>query len=71
MNTVQNQGQYLVEFNGSDYVVLMGIQVVAAFATIDEAFAAKRRFQERPHVSDVDKTPPAMRMAKAQYYSNY
>ncbi|WP_040727576.1 hypothetical protein [Thiomicrorhabdus sp. Kp2] len=59
---------YLVEFNGSDYVVLFGVRVVAAFANSEEAFDAKRSFEDRPVLSDYDKTPPAMRAAKANYY---
>lgn len=59
---------YLVEFNGTDYVVLFGARVIAAFANSEKAFEAKRSFEHRPISSDFDKTPPAMRAAKAVYY---
>lgn len=64
MNTLN----YVVEFNGYDYVVLLGVRVVAAFGSMDEAFAAKRAFEEKPTPSSYDKTPPAMRAAKQFYY---
>ncbi|MDX1353193.1 MAG: hypothetical protein R3254_09285 [Thiomicrorhabdus sp.] len=60
---------YLVEFNGNDYVVLFGVRVIAAFGSSEEAFQAKRSFEERPTSNDFDKTPPAMRAAKALYYA--
>lgn len=59
---------YFVEFNGYDYVVLLGVQVVAAFATMDEAFNAKRAFQDKPSMASYDKIPPAMRAAKQLYH---
>ncbi|WP_321325971.1 hypothetical protein [Thiomicrorhabdus sp.] len=63
-----SNSNYLVEFNGSDFVVLFGARVVAAFANCEEAFEAKRSFENRPVLSHFDKTPPAMRAAKAIYY---
>lgn len=68
MDTSQNHRQYFVEFNGDAYVVLLGVQAVAAFATIDDAFAAKHRFEDRPAINEFDKTPPAMRYAKQRLY---
>jgi len=63
-----NSSNYVVEFNGYDYVVLLGVRVVAAFGSMDEAFAAKRAFEDKPTLNDFDKTPPAMRVAKQFYY---
>ena len=63
-----NQSHYFVEFNGYDYVVLMGVKVVAAFATCEEAFNAKRAFEEKPSLPALEKIPPAMRQAKEALY---
>lgn len=63
-----NSSNYCVEFNGYDYVVLLGVQVVAAFSSSEEAFKAKRAFEDKPKLNTYDKTPPAMRMAKKIYY---
>ena len=63
-----NLSGYEVEFNGYDYVVYLGRRAVGAFATIDEAFDAKRSFEQRPIVRPLDKTPPAMRAAKQKFY---
>lgn len=63
-----SNSNYFVEFNGYDYVVMFGVRVVAAFATIDEAFTAKRAFENRPVLTDYDKTPPAMRVAKQHFH---
>lgn len=68
MKTTHSKEHYLVEFNGYDYAVLLGFTAVAVFATIDEAFAAKRTFEERPIIHQLDKTPPAMRVAKQRHY---
>lgn len=62
------QSNYLVEFNGYDYVVLLGISVVAVFASIDEAYDAKRSFENKKRLTSLEKIPPAMRAAKATYY---
>ena len=59
----------MVEFNGSDYLVLRGGSAIATFATIEQAFAAKRTFEDRPIIPQFDKTPPAMRNAKKRIYS--
>ncbi|WP_029408321.1 hypothetical protein [Thiomicrorhabdus sp. Milos-T2] len=64
-----NTSNYYVEFDGSDYIVLFGTNVVAAFANSDEAYSAKRSFEERPVIQQQDRTPPAMKVAKALYYS--
>lgn len=69
MNTTHRKQDYLVEFNGYGYAVLVGFTAVAVFATIDEAFAAKRVFEERPIIHQLDKTPPAMRAAKQRHYA--
>lgn len=63
-----NSSNYTVEFNGYDYVVLFGARVVAAFGSSEEAYHAKRAFEDKPKPSAFDKTPPAMRLAKAQYH---
>lgn len=55
---------YMVEFNGSEYVVYLGSRAVGCFNSIDEAFEAKRSFEQRATASVFDKTPPAMRAAK-------
>ncbi|WEJ62402.1 hypothetical protein [Thiomicrorhabdus lithotrophica] len=59
---------YLVEFNGYDYVVMFGGRVIAAFASSDDAYHAKRSFEDKPTLNNYDKTPPAMRTAKAYYH---
>ena len=62
---------YMVEFNGSDYVVYLGARAVGSFASIDEAFEAKRSFEQRATSSIFDKTPPAMRAAKQRLYQQF
>lgn len=64
-----NTSNYMVEFNESDYIVLFGTRVVAAFSNSDAAYSAKRSFEERPVMQEMDRTPPAMKVAKALYYS--
>jgi len=59
---------YTVEFNGYDYVVIYGGRVVAAFASSEAAYHAKRSFENKPVMKDYDKTPPAMRVAKKHYH---
>ena len=66
-----NYSNYLVEFNGYDYVVMFGGRVIAAFASSDDAYHAKRSFEDKPILSDYDKTPPAMRAAKAFYHNEH
>lgn len=66
-----NDSNYLVEFNGYDYVVMFGGRVIAAFATSDDAYHAKRSFEDKPILNAYDKTPPAMRGAKAHIYKEY
>lgn len=63
-----NISNYIVEFNGYDYIVLFGGRVIAAFANSEAAYDAKRRFEDRPVLQEFDKTPPAMRLAKALYH---
>ncbi len=63
-----NVPNYFIEFDGTDYLVLMGARVIAAFGSIDEAFNAKRSFEEKPRLNEIDKTPPAMRLAKSVYH---
>lgn len=63
-----NYSSYLVEFNGYDYVVMFGGRVIAAFASSDDAYYAKRSFEDKPILNHYDKTPPAMRAAKAYYH---
>ena len=63
-NSISNT-HYIVEYNGRDYVILFGVRVIAAFASSEEAFKAKRSLEDRPVLSDYDKTPPAIRAAKA------
>lgn len=69
MNKVDFTPKYLVEFNGHDYVVLLNFTALANFASIEDAFAAKRTFEERPVIKQIDKTPPAMRYAKTRLYN--
>jgi len=65
-NSISN-AHYIVEYNGSDYVVLFGVRAVAAFASSEEAFKAKRSFEDRPTLNNYDKIPPAIRAAKALF----
>jgi len=69
MNKVKNL-HYAVEFNGYDYVVLLNSIAVAAFATSEDAFKAKRSFEDRPTIKNQDKTPPAMRAMKQALYGH-
>ena len=66
-----NLSGYEVEFNGYDYVVYLGRRAVGAFATIDEAFDAKRNFEQSPLINVLDKTPPAMRAAKKKFHPSH
>jgi len=59
---------YTVEFNGYDFVVLLNSTVVAAFASSEDAYHAKRSFEDRPVLNEYDKTPPAMRAAISVYH---
>lgn len=59
--------EYSVEFNGEDYVIVFDGKVIGAFATSKEALDAKRTFTNRPHLSNFDKVPPAMREAKRRF----
>lgn len=68
MKNIHELPRYLVEFNGSDYEVSLGFATVAVFSTIDAAFEAKRSFEDRPHIQQLDKTPPAMRNVKNRLY---
>lgn len=61
--------RYAIEFNGYDYVVLDQGSVVAAFASLDEAYNAMRDFEEKTPFSEEFKIPPAMRWAKANLYA--
>ncbi len=60
---------YKVEFDGLNYIVLKGEQVLAAFCSCDEAFDAKRRFEDRRNIDPWQKVPPAMREVKRLLYS--
>lgn len=61
---------YIVEFNGYDYIVLFGGRVLAAFGNSEDAYQAKRSFEDRPVFQEFDKTPPAMRLAKTLYHGD-
>ena len=63
-----NNSNYIVEFNGYEYIVLFGGRGVAAFANSEAAYEAKRSFENKPAMSEFDKTPPAMRVAKELYH---
>ncbi|MBO1925060.1 MULTISPECIES: hypothetical protein [Thiomicrorhabdus] len=60
--------QFNIEFNGYDYVVVEQGRVIVAFSTLEDAFEAKREFEEKPACSIDLKVPPAMRLAKMQLY---
>lgn len=59
-----SNSEYSVEFNGSDYLIVYGDQVVGAFSNTKAAYETKRSLEGRPRLSAIDKTPPAMRAAK-------
>ena len=61
---------FSIELHGSDYVIFHKDQIIAAFATIDEAFEAKYDFETRPHISAEEKMPPAIRWAKDNLYAS-
>ncbi|CAN8139157.1 hypothetical protein J3998_09950 [Thiomicrorhabdus sp. 6S2-11] len=60
--------RYAIEFNGYDYVILDRDSVIAAFATLDEAYNAMRDFEEKTSCAVELKVPPAMRWAKQNLY---
>lgn len=57
---------FSIEIHESDYVIFFKDQIIAAFSSVEDAFQAKYDFETRPHVSALDKTPPAMRWQKQQ-----
>ncbi|BBP46927.1 hypothetical protein THMIRHAS_23000 [Thiosulfatimonas sediminis] len=60
--------RYAIEFNGYDYVILDQGSVVAAFATLDDAYQTMRDFEEKLPYAAESKIPPAMRWAKQNLY---
>ena len=62
---------YQVEFDGLNYMVLKGSEVIAAFEGCDEAYQAKREFETKNIPLAWQKVPPAMRVAKLQFYGRH
>ena len=59
--------RFSIEFDGSCYVVTDNRSLTAMFATIEEAYEARRDFEEKRPVAADQKIPPAMRWAIANF----
>lgn len=65
LKEVDMQGMtYQLEYAEGAYCVICETGVVAAFSKLDDAYAAMKKFQDRPFAEDWQKIPPSMRSAK-------
>ena len=57
--------RFTIEFDGTYYVVTDNQNLTALFTSIEEAYEARREFEEKRPVVIEQKIPPAMRWAIA------
>jgi len=65
-----SHSDFTVECDSIGYSVLKHGQVLCSFSSVEDAFAARRSFSNRPHPETWQKVPPAIRFAKALLYGH-